>query len=132
MKNGAGAARLLLRLLFVLPERPLKAGESVERTIPITFHAGGSVVSVDARGSTTLTGYVDVDGRTCARLYTDVRARKPDVSVGKATYRCDARVRVVSYFDVAGRRLVSAHLMLEKGVRPGKSSGAFAMLTRRP
>ena len=59
---------MLLKMLFPIPSSPLRVGESVSSPRAVPFNAMGSLLEVTGSSVTTLTGYVGLDGKTCARL----------------------------------------------------------------
>ena len=113
MEVGDTLPERFLMLLFALPEGPLAVGKPVEAPATLPFTVGGGTVSAAGAAKTVLTGYVEIDGRTCARIDTRLEVPDTDVAGKDGTYTCGASVRLISYFDIQDRGLVSAHLKLE-------------------
>jgi len=117
MKTGNSSAEILLQFLFPLPPKPLRVGESAAVPATMPFNAMGSVLFVEGTSTITLTGYVTIDGRRCARLETDIDVSKLDVPEElTATYECVTRGKSISYFDVERRRFVSVEVALVMGM----------------
>jgi len=77
------------------------------------FNAMGSVLDVTGACTFTHAGYVTIDGRTCARLRTDIDVSEIDVPEElEGEYECIAKGKGVSYFDMEGRCLHSVELAL--------------------
>jgi len=107
-KVGDSSQETLLKLLFPLPSKPLKVGESVDVPAQMPFNAMGSLLHVEGRSRITLTRYVRIGRRTCARLDTDIDISKVDVpSELKGDYACSAKGASVFYFDLEGRCFIS-------------------------
>lgn len=101
----------LMRLLFPLPPKPLKVGESVAIPVSIPFNASGTVLPVKGSCKVTLAGYVSRDGRTCARLVSDIDVsdlKVPKEMPGK--YRFVTRGKGIMYFDLRQRCFASSAL----------------------
>ena len=112
MKTDNNFAQLLSWSLSSPPPKPLRVGESVailERTSFGTLD--GTIVPVEGTSTITLTKYVTIDGRRCARLDRDIDVSKfdvPDDLVG--THEFLLKGKSVSYFDIEQRCFVSVEL----------------------
>jgi hypothetical protein len=113
MKTGNSSAEIFLQFLFPLPPKPLRVGESAAVPATMPFNAMGSVLSVEGTSTITLTKYVMIDGRRCARLETNIDV--PEDLTG--TYKCVTRGKSISYFDVERRRFVSVEVALVMGMQ---------------
>jgi hypothetical protein len=113
MRTGNSSTELLLKMLSPLPTKPLKPGESVALPASMPFNIMGSVLEVTGTATVTLTGYVSINGRTCARLDTDIDISKLDVPEDlEGSYECFAKGKSVSYFDVQARSFVNLELAM--------------------
>jgi hypothetical protein len=110
---GNSSQDMVLKMLFPLPPKPIKVGESVDVPAQMPFDAMGSVLNATGRSRITLTQYVTIDGRTCAQLDVDTDISKLEVpSELKGEYRCSTKGTSVFYFDVADRSFVSGTIAL--------------------
>jgi len=118
MKLGGTAQEILLKTLFPIPPTALKVGESVSVPATMPFNAMGSALYVTGTSVTTLTDYVALYGRTCAKLETiiDISTLKVPEEL-KGTYRCQVRGKSVFFFDVQGKRFLSGRVALIMGMR---------------
>ena len=111
MKVANSSQEMLIKLLFPLPPKPLKVGESADVPAFLPFNAMGSLLHVTGESTITLTSYVTINGRTCARLETKTDISKLDVPEEmKGTYGCLATSRSVFYFDIEERAFVRGGL----------------------
>ncbi len=110
---GNTSQDLLLKMLFPLPPKSLKVGESVDVPAQMPFNAMGSVLNVTGQSRITLTQYVTIDGRTCAQLDvdTDISTLKVPTEL-EGEYKCSIKGTSVFYFDVADRSFVSGTIAL--------------------
>ncbi len=99
---------MALQLLFPLPSKSLKIGESVDIPEEMPFNAMGSLLQVKGRSRITLTRYVKIRNRLCAQLDvdTDISEIKTPPEL-KGEYICSTKGTSVFYFDVAKRSFVS-------------------------
>ena len=132
------AGEWLLDLLLALPGRPLTVGGRADAPVRLTFNLIGAPLDISGTCKTTLTGYVRIDNRVCARLETRLdTSRAAAGQEGEPT--CAAKGLRVAYFDLHDGSLVSAHLVVLMGEtaldeRQGKkvTMTAFATLERMP
>ena len=118
MAVGNSSQRLLIRMLFPLPPEPLQPGDSVSVPSRMPFNVMGSVLHVTGSSDITLDDYVDIDGRTCARLMTNIDISQLDVPQEmEGTYACRVKGESVFYFDVEDRHFVSGRLALLMSIR---------------
>jgi len=105
---GDSSQDMFLKMLFPLPTKPLKVGDSVDVPAQMPFNAMGSVLKVTGRSRITLTRYVKIGKRTCAQLDVDTDISELKVpSELKGEYKCSAKGTSVFYFDVANRSFAS-------------------------
>ena len=112
--------RIFDYVLPIFPDRPkpLRVGESVTVPLDVPFDAMNSVLSVEGTSTITLTGYVTIDGRRCARIETDIDMSKLDIPEEMpGTYKCAFKGKSVSYFDVEKSRFVSVEVALAIGMQ---------------
>jgi len=108
MEGGAANAQPLLKLLFPIPPKPLKATESAEISVNMPFNAMGSPLTVKGSSKVTHAGYVTIDGKTCARLESEINISQLDVPKELAgKYGCSTKGRSIYYFDVEAKEFVS-------------------------
>ncbi len=105
---GNSSQDMFLKMLFPLPSKSLKVGESVDVPAQMPFNAMGSVLRVTGRSRITLTQYVRIGQRTCAQLDvdTDISTLKIPTEL-KGEYECSSKGTSVFYFDVKDRSFVS-------------------------
>lgn len=108
-EDGSGAfgdspEDTFLKLLFQLPPKTLKVGESVDVPAQMPFNAMGSVLQIKGRSRIPLTGYVKIGTRTCAQLAVDTEISRLNVPAElKGEYRCSLTGTSVFYFDIDDR-----------------------------
>lgn len=117
MRVRDSSIELVLAALFPLAGKPVKVGQTVSVPMAMPFNALGSALYVEGAAKITLTGYVEINGRTCARLVTDIDISRLDVPKElKGTYEWFTVGTSVAYFDVRDRRFVSVDLALTMGM----------------
>lgn len=112
-ENGTGpfgdtSQDMMLKLLFPLPPRALKAGETVEVPAQFMFTVMGSQLQVKGSSRFTLRRYVTIGTRTCAELDVDTvisDLKVPPYLEGK--YACSVKAAAVYFFDINSRAFVS-------------------------
>ena len=108
-EDGSGvqwdsSQKMLLQLLFPLPTKELKKGESVEVPVTMPFNAMGSPLKVTGYSRITLTRYVKIGGQICAQLDVVTDISKLNVpSEIEGTYETYLKGPAVFYFDVKKR-----------------------------
>ena len=110
---GNSSQDMLLKMLFPLPLKELKVGESVDVPEQMPFNAMGSMLQVTGRSRITLTQYVKIGNRTCAQLDVDTdisRVKVPEELKGE--YEYSTKGTSMFYFDVANRSFVSGTIAL--------------------
>jgi len=108
MEGGALNAQPLLKLLFPMPPKPLKPGESTLVPVSIPFNAMGSPLTVQGTSKVTHSGYVLIDGKVCARLDIEIDVSQLEVPKeldGK--YSCSTKGGSVYYYDLESAEFVS-------------------------
>jgi hypothetical protein len=104
---------MLMKLLFPLPPDPLNVGESVDVPMKMPFNAMGSLLEVRGRSRITLSKYVKVADRTCARFETDIDISQLDLPEEvEGEYECFIRGLSVFYFDPGERCFVAGDMAL--------------------
>jgi len=113
MKTGMSQQELLLAVLFPMPEKAVKPGETAEKPAAMPFNLAGSVITVTGKCRTKHTGCVTVDGDTCVRLETDIDISEfnipPEI---KGTYECCFKGRSVFYYSLKEKAFISGNLAL--------------------
>ena len=104
---GYSSVEMLFKIMFPLPPEPLQVGESIDIPAQIPFSAIGSLLYAKGRCRITLTRYVAIGDRTCARFDVDTDISELKVpSELKGEYKCSTKGKSVFYFDVANRCIV--------------------------
>ncbi len=99
---------MLLKMIFPLPSKDLKVGESVDVPAQMPFNAMGSILQVKGYSRITLARYVEIDGRTCAELDVDIDISDLNTPTElKGEYKCSTKGRSLFYFDIDNHRFVS-------------------------
>lgn len=102
---GSSEQEAFLKLLFPLPNKSLKAGESVDMPAQMPFN---SSMQVKGKSHITLVRYVNIGSRTCAQLEADIDISELKVPKElKGEYSCSVRAKSVFYFDVLNRCFVN-------------------------
>jgi hypothetical protein len=110
---GNSSQDMLLKMVFPLPTKSLKVGESVDVPAQMPFNAMGSMLNVTGQSRITLTQYVTIGDRTCAQLDVDTDIAQLKVpSELKGEYKCSTKGTSVFYFDVSDRSFVSGTIAL--------------------
>ena len=110
---GNSSQDMLLKMLFPLPSKPIKIGESVDIPWQMPFNAMGPILRVTGRSRITLTRYVTIGERTCAQLDVDTDISKLKVPTElEGEYKCSTKGTSVLHFDVASRCFVSGTIAL--------------------
>lgn len=116
---------LALGLLFRMPARSLARGETVEVPVRIPFESSGSQFEVGGRVRMTLSDFVQIDGRVCARLDAEIDISRLDLpGEVPGAYSYTARGASVLFFDVGESRVVAGRtaLRLKKAAETPVSS----------
>jgi hypothetical protein len=110
---GNSSQDMLLKMLFPLPPKPTKVGESVDVPAQMPFNAMGSILQVTGRSRITLNRYVKIGDRPCAQLDVDTDISKIKVPTElKGEYKCSTKGKSVFYFDIANRTFVSGTIAM--------------------
>lgn len=110
---GNRSQDMLLKMLFPLPTKALKIGDSVDVPAQMPFNAMGSLLQVKGRSRITLTRYVKIGKHTCAQLDVDTDISELKVpSELKGEYKCSTKGTSVFYFDVENRSFESGTIAL--------------------
>ncbi len=113
LKTRDARQEMFVKLLFPLPPKALKVGESLNVASELPFDAMGSRLMATGRLRISLTDYVRIGRRTCAQLETDIDISRVDVPPElQGKYACFARGASVTYFDIEDRCFVSGRLAL--------------------
>lgn len=111
--SGSGSVDSLLKILFPLPPKDLKVGETVAIPAEMPFNAMGSRLMVTGESKMTLTRFVDIEDRVCARFDVVTEISKLDVPDElEGTYKCSTSGTSVLYFDIGERTVVSGEVAL--------------------
>ena len=109
---------LLLKTLFPLPPSPLKIGESVSVPAKMPFNAMGSLLYVTGDSIIELLDYVQISGKTCAKLKTDIdlsTLKIPEEMEGH--YNCHLKGQSIFYFNLEDRHFISGRVALLMSIR---------------
>jgi hypothetical protein len=118
MKLGNSAQELLLKTLFPLPPTPLKIGESVSIPAQMPFNAMGSLLHVTGNSEIKLAGYVQINGKTCAKLQTEIDISTLNVPEEiQGSYKCQVKGRSIFYFNIEDRHFMSGRVAMLMSIR---------------
>lgn len=110
---GNSSQDMLLKMLFPLPPKSIKVGESIDVPAQMPFNAMGSMLQVTGRSRITLTRYVKIGDKTCVQLDVDTDISKLKVPAElKGEYKCSTKGTSVFYFDIANRSFVSGTIAM--------------------
>ncbi|MDA8412591.1 MAG: hypothetical protein M0023_02275 [Desulfobacteraceae bacterium] len=110
---GDSSQDMLLKLIFPLPTKTLKIGESVDVPAQMPFNAMGSQLQVKGRSRITLTKYVLIGNHTCAQFNVDIDISDLKVpSALEGEYLCSTKGSAVFFFDINSRTFVSGSTAL--------------------
>lgn len=104
---------LLLKLLFPLPEKPLKVSETISVEVNMPFNAMGSLLYVNGHSKITLSKFVEISGHKCAKLISNIDISKLDIPPElEGKYTVFAKGKSVFYFDLLNRKFIEGKLAL--------------------
>ena len=113
MKLGDSSQELLLKTLFPLPSTPLKIGESVTVPSQMPFNAMGSLLYATGNSTIKLVDYVQINGRTCAKLKTEINIANLNVPEEmEGTYKCQVKGSSIFYFNIEERYFMSGRVAM--------------------
>lgn len=123
-EDGSGSfadnsQNMFLKMLFPLPPKPIRIGESVDVPAQMPFNAMGSLLMIKGRSRITLTQFVKIENRTCAQLDVDIdisNLKIPEELEGE--YWASVKGSSVFYFDVDKNVFVSGTIavMMQLGI----------------
>ncbi len=106
--RGQKGQDMLIRTLFPLPPKPLKVGEFIDIPEQIPFMTTEKELKIKGHSRITLSRYVKIGDRTCARIDVDTDISEitvpPDL---KGKYTASVKGNATFYFDVADRIFMS-------------------------
>ncbi|MGE0870354.1 MAG: hypothetical protein AB7P03_17445 [Kofleriaceae bacterium] len=107
--NGTPDERTaLLLMLFPLSAKPLRPGESADHPMAFPIAHGGSNLVITGTITNTLTGFVVIGGKVCARIDSVMDVSKLDLPKGmEGKYSGSLVGKSVTYFDVDSHQFVS-------------------------
>ena len=118
MEMGNSSQELLFKTLFPIPPTPLKIGESAIVPANMPFNAMGSLLHVTGFSEIKLVEYVEISGKTCAKLETDIDISELNVPAEmKGEYICQMKGKSVFYFNVEDRHFISGKVALLMSMR---------------
>jgi hypothetical protein len=105
---GDSSQNTMLKLLFPLPTKPLKVGESVDIPTSMPFNARGSMLHVKGYMRVTLARYVTIGDGVYAQFNIKIDIAELDVPEElEGEYECWIKGDGIYYFDVAQHRFAS-------------------------
>jgi len=137
MEIGNSSQELLFKTLFPIPPIPMEIGNSVTVPVQMPFNAMGSLLHVIGSSEIKLVDYVQIDGKTCAKLETEIDLSTLNVPVEmKGDYQCQVKGRSIFYFNIENRHFMSGKVALLMRIRvvaptpkmnfpPGKNENAI-------
>jgi len=118
MKLGNSAQELLFKTLFPMPPTPLKIGEAVSVPAQMPFNAMGSLLYVTGNSEIKLADYVQINGKTCAKLKTEIDISTLNVPEEmKGNYKCQVKGRSIFYFNIEDRHFMSGRVAMLMSIR---------------
>lgn len=118
MELGNSSQELFFQTLFPLPPNPLSIGESVSVPAKMPFNAMGSLLHVTGTFDIKLIDYVQINGKTCAKLQTEIDISKinvPEEILGN--YRCQIKGRSIFFFNIEDRHFISGKVAMLMSMR---------------
>lgn len=113
-----GQYNMLLKLLFPLPGKALKVGESAESAAKLPFNVAGSLLWIKGKTVLTLVRYVTVDNHTCAYVRIDSDISKLDIPEGvEGKYETRCIGKGFFYFDTVDKCFESGELAFFMSIR---------------
>jgi hypothetical protein len=113
MKLGNSGQEILLKTLFPIPPKPLKVGQSVSVPAEMPFNVMGSLLHVKGKTDIKLSDYVQVNGKTCAKLETEIDISTLNVPVElKGEYQCQIKGRSIFFFNVEDKHFVAGRVAM--------------------
>lgn len=123
MKIGNSQQELLLKTLFPIPPKPLRVGESVTIPAEMPFNVMGFPLIVTGSSEITLADYVEIKGKMCAKLVTQINITNPKISPKiKGEYNCQVKGKSVFFFDLSGKHFMSGNVAVLMCLRAEKPS----------
>lgn len=118
MKLGNSSQELLFKTLFPLPPNPLTIGESVSVPAQMPFNVMGSLLHVTGNSKIKLVDYVQINGKTCAKLQTEIDISTLNVPEElKGNYKCQVKGRSMFYFNIEDRHFMSGRVAMLMSMR---------------
>lgn len=118
MEIGNSSQDLLFKTLFPIPPIALKMGESAIVPANMPFNAMGSLLHVIGFSEIKLVEFVEIGGKKCAKLETDIDISELNVPAEiKGDYRCQVKGRSVFYFNLEDRYFISGKVALLMSMR---------------
>jgi len=122
LADGGKDTQPLLRMLFPVLSKPYLRGEVIELPIQLETNVMGTHLPVHGTQKSTLTKYVSLSGKICARLETQI-----DISKLEAPKEMEDKPEVsvrggsVFYFEIETREFVSGEAVFEMKISAGKA-----------
>ena len=104
-------------MLFPLPEKPIKPGETGERQMQMPFNAGNIMLTISGANKLTFKGYENFEGRNCAVLEGAIDVSKlelPKDAIGN--YKSTTTGTGTYYFDLKNKCYVGADVKMVSNV----------------
>ncbi|MCR9173452.1 MAG: hypothetical protein NXI10_13205 [bacterium] len=103
----------LFKVLFPLPNRDLKVGETDSIPMKVPFNANGSMLYSKGYNTLTFTGFETIQNRKCAVLEGVIDVSKMDIPEElNGSYKNATTGRATYYFDLKDRCFVGADIYL--------------------
>lgn len=115
---GDTAQELLVKMLFIVPQKNLAIKEYVDIPETTLFSAMGSLLEVTGHHRVTLTRYVTINKKTYAQfdVDTDVSNIRIPKELKKWEYSHPIKGKSVFYFDILNRSLLSGTIAMHMQV----------------
>ena len=113
MENSGSSPHLLLKTLFSLPGKALAVGESESTTTTMPLNIIDRALEIKGLYTITLLAYVDIEGKICAKLQTDINLNEIKAIEGKiGSFSGQFKGRSVFYFNLEDRHFIEGKVAL--------------------
>ncbi len=114
-KDRKNNEALFTGLLFPLPNRPLKLKEQITINKSIPIAGNDKIYTVVGDLKITLTDYVILNGRDCARFEVIADVKNPNNLNGNG--KCSIKTKTVYYFDIESHCLLAGGSAVLQSIR---------------
>ena len=121
---GDSNTDILFDMLFPLPNKNLKKGDSDEIPMQMPFNANGSRLYSKGQNTLTFTGYEEIEDRNCAVLIGVIDISNLDIPEElEGDYECSTTGNATYYFDLENGFYVGADIKMVMDVTMDTETG---------